>query len=489
MRHLQNSFFFRNGREKRIFGRICSRVAGEGASVYLEFAFAFPLLIGISLFIVEICMFWDTAVMANHAAFTLARIAKVHCYQSNSSDEDGKDFYPDVQIGGSTYSADKVVTSFFLMSSTYAWMNEQGSDKNVNFKDYFTISKPLFEITTGDDPNLFQKILVQILNAVIKPVEQKMRDFLNSQLTKLLDRIFGKYSDKMNERFNMALQRTSDPKVIVTEKLTLPGGYLRFPSDNYSDNACKKPEYVKVSINYPLHKGGWLYSAFMFWSVANDRTDDTVTANGRFAMLVEPKREIKFYSANDDGSSNLDPEEMKRRAREKAKKIIAEASDLIDQWVAAVLAREKIEDSYGGRDKAAGKTDYVLAVKNETELWSKIQTKCNDYMTILAASPKTQVGLCGDKSDESAYCKLYIFKCWNWGCRNPTDFITCARAESHSKEIDYCGKVAGRIAKFAKAHGMLGDGSVFPKYVPMGTAYPSRSYSHDCPTQYICDQP
>ncbi|HBC86910.1 MAG TPA: hypothetical protein DCZ94_08150 [Lentisphaeria bacterium] len=476
------SFFLRNNREKRIFKRISSRISGEGASVHLEFAFAFPLLIGISLFIVEMCMFWDTTVMANHAAFSVARIAKVHCYQGNDPDT----MYPEVQVGGKTYTADQVATSFFMMSSTYAWMDSSSSGSTVDFKSYFLISKPLFEITPGADANFFQKILAQILQAIIKPVEQKIRDFLNGQLKTLLDKIFGTYSSQMNQRFNMALQRATKTGTIVTEKIPIPGK-LKFPSDDYDTNAWSNPEIIKVSINYPLHKGGWLYSAFMFWAVASDKKIDTVTATGRFAMLVEPEKKLlENYFANDDGTANIDPEAMRKRAREKAKKIIAEASDLIDEWEQAVLAREKIETAYGGRQQAAGKPDYVEAVTTEANLWAKIQGKCNDYMRILEMDPRKVVGLCGDKGDEAAYCKTWFFKCWNWGCRDPTDFTTCARAESAN--LKYCEKVSNRIAKISRAHDLFASDGKFPHYVPIDTAYPNHSHDH-CSKQYFCNSP
>ena len=97
----------------------------------------------LSLFILELCLFWDTTIMANHAAFALARIAKVHAYQGSETSRNNP--YPDVTIGSTTLPADQVVTAFFMMTSTFAWDGTRQVGTEVNFIDFFTINKPLFK--------------------------------------------------------------------------------------------------------------------------------------------------------------------------------------------------------------------------------------------------------------------------------------------------------------------------------------------------------
>jgi hypothetical protein len=465
----------RNAREARLRQRLASRLFGDSAAVYLEFAMSFPLLLGFSLFIVEMCMFWDSAIMANHTAFTLARIAKVHYYQGyGGASED--DPYPEISLGSSKFGADKIVASFLMMGSTIGWMDGGKPSVNVNFEDYFKIDKPLFEISASGDANFFQKLVVKILNSLLNPVEQKMRDFINNEIQVILDKIFDQSSASLfNTRFNMALQRCQKPGVIVTERLALPGS-LKFPSDDYDTNACSSPEIVKVSINYPIHKGGWLYTVFMFWKADNDRDSDSFVATGRSAMLIEPERDVEDYKANDDGTANLDPDDMRKKGEARARKIIADTSIIIDDWEAAVKHRVDLENKYGGRHKASKHQDYNDACSNESNLWGKIKTNCIKYMQLLETDPRKGIGLCGDKDDGAGlFCKT-------------TDFTKCARSEN--AKLLYCDKVSNRIAKIANNYDLFQSfwHSGFPHYVDKDIAYPNHSHGL-CGKQYFCESP
>ncbi len=470
-----------NFKEKKIRRRVFSRLAGDKAAVYLEFAMSFPLLLGISLFILEMLMFWDASVMANHAAFTVARIAKVHYYQSSVTSED--DPYPKVRIGGKDIPADKLVLSFFMMSSTYSWFSKKSEDLKVNFYDYFRVTKPLFSISCGDNANIFQKMLVSLLKSILNPIDEKVRDFTNNKIDSLLDRIFGSSSSQMNTRFNMALQRAMLPGTLKTDLVSIPGK-MKFPSDDYSTDGCESPEAAKVTISYPLFKGGWLYSFFLFWKLDNDKQLDAVRLSSRWAFFAEPERELKDYFANDDGSSDIDPDDLKKRARKRAKKIIDETSTLIDEWEKAVIARENLGNKHG--KNAPEKKDYQDACKHEAKLWSQIKQKIHDFMNIIESPPK-KGGLCGNQSDNAGVL------CQN----NPTKFTKCARNEMQ-KNLPYCVKVVSRIRTIAGKHTIWhgqkikkGNKLIFKGYVPKdnpGLVYPGHKHGilNACGTQHFC---
>jgi len=460
-------------REVRLSRRLAVRLFGDSASAYLEFAMSFPLLLGFSLFILEMCMFWDAAVMGNHAAFAIARIAKVHCYQSAVTDKDNP--YPTVGMGSKKFSADKVVLSFFMMSSTYSWFGPKTEAATVDFYDYFKISGPLFDITCTDDPSFFQKILLAIIKAIADPIEQKMRDFINKEIGALLDKIFGGSTQQMNARFNMAMQRAVMDGTINTDLVSLKGP-IKFPSDDYFSDSCESPEAAKISISYPLFKGGWLYTFFMFWKTSSDKDLDAVRVSARWTSFVEPERKLSDYFANDDGSSDLDPDDLKKRARERAKKIVDSASTEVDEWEQAVIKREQIGAQYKDPEKHQ---DYKDAVTKESNLWGDIVSKIGKFMQIIESKPKSG-GLCGDKNDSAG-----IF------CRT-TDFTKCARVEFGNAM--YCNKVGQKINRVASGHGLFKgyEPGPFPK--PLGFPhYVDRYYVNPyhthgwCSDQHFCD--
>jgi hypothetical protein len=54
------------------------RLLDEKAPALLEFALTFPILLAFTIVCVQLCLHWDASTMANHTAFTVARMAKVH---------------------------------------------------------------------------------------------------------------------------------------------------------------------------------------------------------------------------------------------------------------------------------------------------------------------------------------------------------------------------------------------------------------------------
>ena len=332
----------RRRRERAAWRRLARTLLGERAAVYLEFAIGFPVVLGFAVFLIEICHYWDTAVMANHAAFAIARIAKVHRYQSNA-----QTMFPQVPIGGKKYPADQVVAAMFLMGPTFTWYDAgKSSDISINFVDYFKIGEKVWEITVPADADFFKKILVTILNKLLDPLEKKIHDFLDNQIGKLFQTILSGYEKPANTKFQMAFQRTSMPGTVNTTLEPL-GQSLTFPSEDYY-TSWEEPEVVKVRISYPMHQGGWLYSAFLYMGdPAQPR--DAVRASGRYAMLVEyEKEDLKDYFANDDGSYAGDVDDLKKRARKRAKDLVDKALvPLLDQWEAAIIAREKAKKNHG----------------------------------------------------------------------------------------------------------------------------------------------
>jgi len=427
--------------------RISRALGSDRASVFLEFAFAMPLLLSVSLFILEICLFWDAEIMANHAAFAVARIAKVNAY--HGSDSSVADPYPQMKVGSDSYGADKIVTAMFMMTSTFAWMGSSESSSKVDFRNYFTIDKPLFKVDVDSDANVFVQFIGKFIKQFASKMDTDLRGWLNKKLKNEITEIMGGDFEKvLNTRFNMALQRTVDMDAVKTEIIPLDGS-LAHPVATHPSDRYPKPEIVKVSIDYPLHRGGWLYAPFAYWKT-RDSGGGTVStgpvATGRYAMLVEPdKIGLSKLHADSGGGSDINPDDLKKQGERKAKKDVADTANNIDKWEKAVKKRVKLQ---GGRtfSKAWQDADFQSAWYNERRLWNKIKNGIRKYYNLLDKSP-SDGGLCGNKQQ-------YYHHTQSTSCGDEaTPFGKCARSES--TKMGYCKKVADRIKKIAERHDLF----------------------------------
>ncbi len=465
-----------------VFRRMVRRIRGDRAPVFLEFAFALPLLMVLSLFIIELCMFWDTEVMANHAAFAVARIAKVNVNNGRK----GLDIvnpYQDMTLSSGTYKADKLVTAMFMMPCTFAWMGTPDNGSKVDFRDYFTINKPLFNVTVDNDTNVMVKLMADILKKLLDSFDTKLRDYLNNKLRGLVDDIFGgQFVGEMNARFNMAMQRVRMDGTVVT-RITQAGGSLAYPTGEHPSDPYYNPHVVQVAINYPLHKGAWLYAPFAYWksgsSSAGNDGSRTPVACGRYAMLVEPGKPYLFeLKATDSGDPDIDPNKWKKRGEKKAAKVVNDTSNIIDKWEKAVKHRVALQKRYGGFKKASKHKSFTDAIRKERELWSKVKRGVNRFMDILYKPPKSG-GLCGDKSQNFSFT-----------CGSETPFTKCARSECG--KLRYCDKVAGKIKRVADKYGLYkGKKPKLIHYVSKSDARPGyhpriSGEAIDCPWENFC---
>ena len=57
--------------------KVARRLKSSRASVFSEFALVMPIVVMVCSALIEIVGFWDAQIMANHAAWTVGRIAMV----------------------------------------------------------------------------------------------------------------------------------------------------------------------------------------------------------------------------------------------------------------------------------------------------------------------------------------------------------------------------------------------------------------------------
>ena len=117
--------------------RLVERLASGRGAVFVEFAMTFPIVLALTLMCIQLCMFWDATAMANHTAFTLARIAKVSCAETKKGQ--AQIVWPEFSEGvaswlshGSTDNSGTIVASILMSSVTTGFMLDEEEKNAVN---------------------------------------------------------------------------------------------------------------------------------------------------------------------------------------------------------------------------------------------------------------------------------------------------------------------------------------------------------------------
>ena len=124
------------GRERSLWRRAVRRLKSSRASAYLEYAVVLPLVVLSISALIEFAAFWDAKIMANHAAWTCARIASVEAGEQGWP-EDGKFEDDRLRTKGMT-------TATAMLMSTCAMGSMHGSSTDFVQSWYETlVTKPL----------------------------------------------------------------------------------------------------------------------------------------------------------------------------------------------------------------------------------------------------------------------------------------------------------------------------------------------------------
>lgn len=147
----------RDGAFKRKAAR---RLGSSRASVYLEYALVLPLTVLIISAMIEFAAFWDAKIMANHAAWTCARIATVEAGQKNYT-KDGRE--PVVVTRG-------MKTATILLMSTCSMGSMHGTAGDFA-KDWF----------------------IDLIKTPLMKLQKEMMDKLQKKLEEALKKAIGKF--------------------------------------------------------------------------------------------------------------------------------------------------------------------------------------------------------------------------------------------------------------------------------------------------------
>ena len=156
----------RDGAFKRKAAR---RLGSSRASVFLEYALVLPLTVMIISAMIEFAAFWDAKIMANHAAWTCARIATVEAGQKNYTKDKGRE--PVTVTKG-------MKTATILLMSTCAMGSMHGTASDFT-KDWFErmIRQPLLKLQT-----MLMDKLKEKLQAALKKILSKLGDDVISKI-------------------------------------------------------------------------------------------------------------------------------------------------------------------------------------------------------------------------------------------------------------------------------------------------------------------
>ncbi len=280
---------------------VCRRFASGRGTAFLEFALVLPLLLAVTTFIIEVCTYWDATVMANHTAFTLARIAKVNVVA-------GKVAFPSaLKIKNtSIMDSEKFTTTMLMMTATSGWF--KGTKEWISFPDIKGIIQKLIFKKEGSGGGIFE-FLMSAIQGLLDPLLEKLNKFLEDMIQKAFSAIFGQSGGLMANRYlnlyRMAYQRSKMDGVIKTDVISLKGKTIKYPTHIDWEaywfwkvprvNEYKNPAIVRVTVNYPVTEN-WIYAAFM-----PGASKGKVCATGVAAMLVEPDKFSSSYIATKSG--------------------------------------------------------------------------------------------------------------------------------------------------------------------------------------------
>lgn len=343
---------------------VCRRFASGRGTAFLEFAMVLPVLLAVTTFIIEICMFWDATVMANHTAFTLARIAKVNVVA-------GKVAFPSALKIKSTSIVDseKLTTTMLMMTATTGWF--KGTKEWVSFPDIKNIIQKLIFKKESSGGGIFE-FLMSAIQGLLDPLLEKLNKFLEDMIQKAFSAIFGQTGGMMSNRYlnlyRMAYQRSKMDGVIKTEIISLKDKSLKYPThidwQGYllwkvpRAKPYKNPAIVRVTVNYPITEN-WIYAAFMPGAAKGK-----VCATGVAAMLVEPDKFSSSYIATKSGGVPAKIPDFQKN--EQAYK------DATDNYYDT---KKKREDAEADLKKLKGKTEELTEEekKQQTDLEKKVK--------------------------------------------------------------------------------------------------------------------
>jgi len=322
------------------------KLKSDQAALFLEFALVFPILLMFTVFLIDVCLFWDGTTLANHTAFALARIAKVNnpipTARLTSSADGGAEIIP-VVAGTRPFALNEGVSAAAVLMATVtrgATNTDPSSQRSAellrNIKDAVALSttketgwlpdkqwgeevdwgqwvvketpevivkaavseNPITEAIEDTTVRLLQQTMREVGKYVVKQAVNKGTNFLVGEVAETFVRQLPSDSSWQGywPRYAKAteeLKRPGNLRVARKKLFIKPGGTvtLEHPSTGVG-SGYDKPQIVTVTIRYPMPLMWFPFSSILTDGKSSGEADFTIDARGRCTMLVEPTKDL-----------------------------------------------------------------------------------------------------------------------------------------------------------------------------------------------------
>lgn len=250
----------------------------ERGSAYVEFAMITPVFLVMVTFLVEICKYYDACVMANHTAFTIGRIAKVHLQRD---EKESKTISKSLVVQNVKIKMPGGAESALLKKLV------PGIDKSENVVTALLMSTCTFSSFktgssfTGIDSKMIKNAVATLLRAGIPEIprvnQSGIAGFFSGPVNLLVDRLNNKVSELIRWFVN------SGPLGDAVDKLAQLVDKRVFRIASMCYNASKivqkgdvisiTPFGKKLTLDYPWHVTSKSYTRKYFFGLKKKQRD------------------------------------------------------------------------------------------------------------------------------------------------------------------------------------------------------------------------
>ncbi len=299
------------------------RIRSQRGTAYMEFAMLMPFFIAMCSFLIEMCFYWDATVMANHTAYTIARIAKVnikseedetykknpHVLQRQKIEID----MPEVQFNllekflPSLKKSENLITIMMMGTTTMGFIPVEGATPGDIRSQIKTLVKNLFKsvfpkiqkLDGGSNPitKFFYDILnniIDAINKVIDDIAEWVANLIGKIVNPLIDAFFDLLGDRGSRIFSQmyaAYQNVNEHEdVIEIDTIDSAAGSSATVINMTYPQHYNTKKLVGTTIDKPIHVAirfpqttNWIFSFFL------EGTElEKPRAHGHAIMMPEP---------------------------------------------------------------------------------------------------------------------------------------------------------------------------------------------------------
>ncbi len=442
----------------------------------MEFALLMPFFIAMCAFLIEMCFYWDATVMANHTAFTIARIAKVHVKREKEEDYKKNPHVlqkqtveidmPKVQFNllekvlPSLTKSENLVTVMMMSTTTMGFIPREGSTPGNIRSEIKALVRELIQSLfptidkMGEGSNIITKFFYKILNKIIDAINKVIEDigkWVADLIGKILDPLIDLFFDLLGDRGGRIFSQIYAAHQNITQhKDVIKIGTIGSSAEGAKVITMKYPQHyntkkvigttidkpIHVSIHFPLTTN-WIYSYFLEGTPL-----EKPRAHGHAIMMPEPVLTEIHLKASEKAippPETSDDEEYETKYAEYAylrrelPKTRGEALSLVSEKelayqyakrnVEAIKQKQRIIQLEEELEKNPKSTILKMQLAMAKEMYANKYQSDFDYDTLDASGKALKKAEEAEKKAKDEYdeksglyneCKDVEFELWKW---------------------------------------------------------------------------